>query len=159
MEADFQSIFFNQVISVETRGGQIWHFRGLVTRLFEALPVKIWLWNLAHRLRRPNEALGIFLGLDHFWWLQSNSLACLFWATGKTYIAKILQEASLIQYRTSEFNSAWLFNWLSINFDFSRKSRNYTISLIRLLRIFFRFQEKLMKYIKSSFHNIDIWGN
>ncbi len=76
--------------------------------------------------------------------LQRKLVACLFWATGKTHKAQILQGASLYQYRTSEFYSAWLVNRLSLNFHFSRKSQDYTISLI-LLTIFFRFQENFKK--------------
>jgi hypothetical protein len=41
--------------------------------LFEVLPVEILSWNLAHRLRRPNEALGFFLGQDLFWWLHNGA--------------------------------------------------------------------------------------
>ncbi len=110
-----------------------------MTRLFEAL---------------PNEAL------EFFWVrifsggfkmrLQRNLVACLFWLTVKTYKAKILQGALLIQYRTWKLYSAWLVNWLSLNFNFSKKSRDYTISLICLLMIFHRFQEKLMKHLNIS---------
>ncbi len=79
--------------------------------------------------------------------LQINLVACLFWVAGKTYNAKILQGASLTQLRTSEFYSVWLVNRLSLNLNFSRKSRKFINFLIRLL-IFHRFQEKLMKRLK-----------
>jgi hypothetical protein len=123
-----------------------------VLRLFEALAVKIWLWNLAHRLMRPNEAPGFFWGQDLFWWLQRNLVACLLWATGKTDKAKSLQVALLIQYRTSKFYSAWLVSRLSLNFYFSRKSRDYTISLMANQRYFIDFKKinETYKY-KSSF--------
>jgi hypothetical protein len=38
---------------------------------------------------------------------------------------KILQTASVIQYSTSEIYSTSLANWLSINLNFQRKSREF----------------------------------
>jgi hypothetical protein len=52
--------------------------RSLVTRLFEALLVEIWLWNLAHGLMRSNEILGYFLGSGYFLVPPRNFETCLF---------------------------------------------------------------------------------
>ncbi len=63
---------------------------------------------------RPSE---FFWGRDLFWWLQNGAPKKYFtpglWATGKTYKSEISQRASHHQYRTSEFYSAKLANWLS----------------------------------------------
>ncbi len=106
------------------RGRQIWHLRGLVTRYNETK------WG-------PQ----IFLGQNLFWWLQRNLVTCLFWTTGKTYNGQILQGASLTQQGSSDIYLLWLVNQLSLNFNYSRKSRiPGLISLIRL-RYFIDFKK------------------
>ncbi len=108
-----------------------WNLGGLVQPLVKVLAVEIWSWNLAHMLRRSNQALGIF-----FWFrifsggftmgLKRNLVKRGFWATGKRWEAEILQGASLIHFRTSKFYSAWLVNWLSFKFNFPGTSLEFT---------------------------------
>jgi hypothetical protein len=118
LDFQFEDPFFSKlslgistIYSIQNRHAQIWSLRGLVVPLFKVLPVKIWPWNLAHRFRRSNAALGIFFWVRIFsggfsMGLQRNLVVPGFWATGKRWEAEILQVASLIQFRTSKFYPA-----------------------------------------------------
>ncbi len=76
--------------------------------------------------------------------LQRKNFACGLWARGKTYKSDlILQGASHHQYRTSEFISGKLINWLSFYLNFSGKSLKFPIFVIRLLTMFFWFEENI----------------
>jgi hypothetical protein len=91
--------------------------------------------------------------------LQRNLVKRGFWATGKRFEAEILQRASLIHFRTSEFYSAWLVNWLSFKLNFSRTSPEITNE---------NFNEKLnwsnwvfieLNFNINIFHENETWGN
>ncbi len=73
--------------------------------------------NLGKQVNQDKWGYQIFLDQDLFWWLQRNLVACLFWAAGKTYNAKILQGASLTQHRTSEFYSGLIGQSVELKFQ------------------------------------------
>ncbi len=57
---------FYRLLLILNRHAQTWNLGGLVVPLVKVLPVEIGSWNLAHRLRRPKEALGKFFGSGSF---------------------------------------------------------------------------------------------
>ncbi len=120
------------------RGGQIWHFRGLVTRLFETLSVKIWLWNLTHRLMRSNEALGIFSGLGSFLVTPKWGPKEILWHVCSEKVERVGNMKfcrELCWFNTGPRNFIqldWSIGWARI-FIFPGKVGNLLFSLIRLI--------------------------
>jgi hypothetical protein len=105
----------------------------------------------------PRNFLGVRIFSDGFkTGLQRKNFIPGLWATKKTYKYEISQGASHHQYRTSEFYSSSLVNWLSFYLKFYRKNLEFpTFYDSPSNNIFHRFQENIssrMKYKKLSFH-------
>jgi hypothetical protein len=74
-----------------------------------SVPVEIWPWNLAHRLRMSNEALEFFLGSGSFLVALEWGFKKTLWSLGSERLerdGKLKFCKSLIQYRASKFYSA-----------------------------------------------------
>jgi hypothetical protein len=134
---------------------QIWSLGGLVASLFKVLPVEIWSWNLAHRFRTLNEALGIFLGSGSFlvasvwgskgtlWPLSSERLG----RDGKLKFCRQLPWFNLGPRNFIQLHRSIGCTLISIFLGQVQKSQSF---LIRLLTIFHKFQENFKRKLKWS---------
>ncbi len=141
--------------------------RGFLVPLFKVLPVKIWSWNLAHRLRRSKEALGFFLGSGSFLVASEWGFKETLWSLGSerlTWEGKLKNKKSLGSWN---FAGSFLDSiqdleilqrpWpsLKFNFNFSRTSPEITNFLDSptndISKNPRKFQWKI-KMIKLSFH-------
>ncbi len=124
--------------------------------LVKVLPVEILSWNLAHRLRRPNEALGFFLWVRIFsggftmrlhketlWSLGSKRLE----RDGKMKFCRELHW--FISGPRNFIQHGWSIGWAS-NLIFLAQVWNLQIFLIRLLMIFYKFNENIKGELKWS---------
>ncbi len=122
-------------------------------RLVKVLPVEIWSWNSAHTLRRPNEALGIFFGTGSFLVASQGGSKETLWSVGSERLErdgklKFCRELHwFISGPRNFIQHDWLIGWAS-NLIFLAKVWNLQISLIRLLKIFYKLNENLKGKLK-----------
>jgi hypothetical protein len=138
----------------------MWSLGGLVVPLFKALPVEIWPWNLAHRLRMSNEALGIFLGSGSFLVASEWGFKETLWSLGsglperdgKLKFCKQLSWFNTGPRNFIQLNRSIGWTLILIFLGLVQKSQTF---LNRLLTIFHKFQENFkrkIEMIKLSFH-------
>ncbi len=122
-------------------------------RLVKVLPVEIWSWNSAHRLRMSNVALGIFFRSGSFLVASQWGSKETLWSVGSEQLER---DGKLKFYRELHWfisgprnfiQHDWSIGWAS-NLIFLAQVWNLQISLIRLLMIFYNFNENFKGKLK-----------